>query len=384
MDENEPRDADTLTTKLEVERQRLQTLFDTVPSAIFITDVNGRFIQTNELFKTLWGGDVPLPRGFGDYHNFKGWWAETGFPLEPDDWGVSRAIKKGETSIGEMVDIKRIDGSIGTIVIASAPVRDRDGKIIGGICAGQDITAQRRLERLAKETLERNELYVDVLSHDVGNLNAASLGYLQLLADSGSLGEKEKVWAAKAMDSIHGMTRLVSMMRKVQAASSLEDTRVQDLNELILQIVSEYKSMTEREIVINYSGKDGYQVLASGLLRDTFTAVIGNAIAHSTGPLVIGITIDQISRNDKVHHRVRIEDNGPGIPDEMKAAIFSRVKRGTTKGVGSGLGLYLVQRLIEGMGGEISVEDRVIGDHTQGASFALLFPRPFGTSVPFK
>jgi signal transduction histidine kinase len=370
--------------QLEEERRRLQALFDTIPSAIFIADASGRFIQTNELFKTLWGGDVPLPRGFGDYHNFQGWWSETGFPLKPDDWGVSRAIRKGETSIGEMVDIRRVDGSIGTIVIASAPVLDKDGKIIGGICAGQDITVQRRLEKLAKETLERNELYVDVLSHDIGNLNAAALGYLQLLVDKESLGEKERGWALRAIDSVTEVSRLVDMMRKIQATGSLDEARVQDLDDLILQIVSEYESITERNMVINYAGVKGYQVLATGLLRDAFTAIIGNAITHSTGALTIDITVDEVSRAGGTYHRVRFADNGPGIPDEMKATIFSRVKRGATKGVGSGLGLFLVQRLVEGMGGEITVEDRVPGDNTKGSSFSLLFPRPFGNGPLYK
>ena len=368
--------------RLEEEHQRLQALFDTIPSAVFITDADGRFIQTNELFKTLWGGDVPLPRGFGDYHNFRGWWAETGFPLDPDDWGVARAIRRGETSIGEVVDIKRVDGTVGTIVIASAPIFDKHGNITGGMCAGQDITRQRRLERLAKETLERNELYVDVLSHDIGNLNAAALGYLQLLADKESLGFKERGWVNGAADSIMEVSRLIDMMRKIQSTDSLNDARVQDLNDLISQIVEEHRTITERELVIRYSGEKGYQVLATGLLRDALTAIIGNAIAHSTGPLTIDITVDQVGRAGRSYHRVRIADNGPGVPDDMKAAIFSRVRRGATKGVGSGLGLFLVQRLVEGMGGEVSVEDRVPGDHTKGACFNLLFPRPFGTGLP--
>jgi len=349
-----------------------------MPSATFIADANGRFIHTNERFKTLWGGDVPLPRGFDDYQNFQGWWAQTGFPLDPDDWGVSRAIKKGETSIGEVVDIRRIDGSIGTVVIASAPIVDQDGAVLGGLCVGQDITSQRRMERLAKEAMERSELYVDVLSHDIGNLNAASLGYLQLLADSGTLGEKEKAWVESAMASVEEVSHLVATMRKMQAAGSLDEAQVQDLDDLVRQIVSEYRSITGRELVINYTGSKGHQVLATGLLRDAITAVIGNAVAHATGPPVVDITVDEVERGGEVYHRVRIADHGPGIPDELKALVFSRARR-SMKGVGSGLGLSLVRRLVEGMGGEITVGDRVPGDHARGACFTLLFPRPYGT-----
>lgn len=69
-----------------------------------------------------------------------------------------------------------------------------------------------------------------------------------------------------------------------------------------------------------------------------------------------------------------VEYNGPGIPDEVKEKLFHRLERSATKAHGKGLGLYLVRTLVEGYNRDVWVEDRVPGDHTQGAKFVILLP----------
>ena len=69
-----------------------------------------------------------------------------------------------------------------------------------------------------------------------------------------------------------------------------------------------------------------------------------------------------------------MEDNGPGIPDDFKSLVFNRVLKGTARAKGMGLGLYLVKSLVASYHGHVWVEDRVPGDHTQGAKFVVLLP----------
>jgi hypothetical protein len=65
------------------------------------------------------------------------------------------------------------------------------------------------------------------------------------------MGIRKKSWAMGAMDSNMEVSRLVDMLRKMQAANSWDDAMVQDLDGLILQIVDEYNAITERDLVIN-------------------------------------------------------------------------------------------------------------------------------------
>lgn len=363
-----------MSAQLEKGRLRLHTLMDIIPTGVIITDTMGRFVQTNEMIREILRGELPQVDSFRDYTKIKAWRSDTGVLLQMDDWGIYRAIKKGEISISEVVDIERQDGTIGTIVISSAPIKDEQGAIVGAISAIQDITEQREVERIAGEAVERNKLYIDVLSHDVTNLNAAALGYLQLLEGMKDLSEKEQAWVTNSIKSISEVTRLIEKLNQIQMVGAGEEARVLDLNDYILQIKQQYDLISGREITIDYSGNTVHEVMATVLLSDIITSIIENSVLHSTGPLTIKILVDTVERKGRRYKEVSIEDNGPGIPDEMKEMVFSRIKRGTTKGVGSGLGLFLVKRLVEGMGGEVWVEDRVSGEHSKGAKFVVLLP----------
>jgi len=77
-----------------------------------------------------------------------------------------------------------------------------------------------------------------------------------------------------------------------------------------------------------------------------------------------------------------MEDDGPGIPDDIKPKVFLRKYRGQTKGQGSGLGLYLTKRLVEDNGGRIWLEDRVPGDHSRGVRFIVHLPATTFPAAP--
>ena len=86
------------------------------------------------------------------------------------------------------------------------------------------------------------------------------------------------------------------------------------------------------------------------------------------------MTVSKVFEDGREYYRTIVEDNGPGIPDDMKDRIFSRLLRGGTKASGAGLGTYLVRRLVEDYHGRVWAEDRLAGDHSQGARFVVLLP----------
>jgi signal transduction histidine kinase len=107
---------------------------------------------------------------------------------------------------------------------------------------------------------------------------------------------------------------------------------------------------------------------------EIFSNLIDNAIRHSSGPINVWIRVSTVFESGREYHRIDIEDNGPGIPDQVKEQIFTRAWRGRTKAVGKGLGLFLVRRLVEDFDGRVWVEDRIIGDPTKGSRFVVLLP----------
>ncbi len=140
-----------MVSDLDVQARRLQAVLDALPVGVFIADVSGRIVQTNSLVDDIWGGSAPRPRFVEEYSAYKGWWPETGERVKAEDWALARAVLKGETSVGEVIDIECFDGARGTILNSAAPITDENGRVIGGVAAIQDISLQRQMEIRAAE-----------------------------------------------------------------------------------------------------------------------------------------------------------------------------------------------------------------------------------------
>jgi len=89
---------------------------------------------------------------------------------------------------------------------------------------------------------------------------------------------------------------------------------------------------------------------------------------------VINIRLGRVKIDEKEFYQISIEDNGPGINPDLKSRIFNRMYYEGGIMRGKGLGLYLAKTLVECYHGNISVEDRIRGDYTQGARFVVTLP----------
>ena len=72
---------------------------------------------------------------------------------------------------------------------------------------------------------------------------------------------------------------------------------------------------------------------------------------------------------------MEFRDHGKGIPDASKKEIFERPDTEEWSVSGSGLSLAVVRAFVMGVGSSVRVEDRVAGDHGQGANIVLVLPR---------
>jgi PAS domain S-box-containing protein len=219
------------------------------------------------------------------------------------------------------------------------------------------------------------ELLLDLVCHDINNMNQAQIGYLEFALgamdpDSIAYGCVEKCLAMMTRSS--GLLRNVQKLQQISTgARTLE---LVDLGNVLAEAVGQSATENGREVKISFTLDGEYKVMANALLKDAFLNVLGNAIKHSSGPLAIDVRMKKVSEGGINFCQVAIADNGPGIPDEMKRRLFNRFERGSTPASGKGLGLYLVRKLIEGYGGRAWVEDCVPGDHRQGSRFVIALP----------
>lgn len=148
---------------LETTKARLQAVLDVLPVGVCIADANGRLIHLNAAARAIWGENMPYATSAEEYHVYRGWWTNTGQPLAPEEWGMARALRSGEVSIGEEIDIEAFDGQRKTMLHYAAPIRDAAGAIIGGVVAILDITERKRLEQLERQVVAEKETRLALL-----------------------------------------------------------------------------------------------------------------------------------------------------------------------------------------------------------------------------
>lgn len=239
-------------------------------------------------------------------------------------------------------------------------------------------TERRKAEAELQNAKEQGELYMDILCHDINNMNTVALGYLELAHDKlkieGCIDAGERRMITKTIENLRNSSTLIDNVRKLRREKEgvLKAERT-DLMEILTSVKGQFTGIPDRDVRIDIDSKCRCFVMANELLRDVFSNLVGNAIKHSKGPLMINISLTCPSEGRNYFCQVSVEDNGPGIPDMVKAQIIGPHRRITT-GQSRGIGLYLVRTLIDDYHGSIRVEDRVKGDHTKGARFIITLP----------
>jgi PAS domain S-box-containing protein len=255
--------------------------------------------------------------------------------------------------------MRRCDGSEWVAVVAARKIA-ADIAVLTFI----DITERLNMEKLLQQLNDDANLYLDILTHDVNNINTASLNYGRLLLERPGV-EKEVLSykLIKSLEKSDEIIRNVSTLRKLRE-SPAKQTRFR-LADIIRKEVSGYP-----DAWIEYDGGDAV-IIADDMLSSVFSNLIGNSIKYG-GPIPrIAIRVTPGER-DVV---VSIEDHGHGIPDPLKPLIFERFQRGDTSVSGRGLGLFICRTLVERYGGSIQAEDRIPGDPLQGAAIRFTLPR---------
>jgi len=366
---------------VEVERRRLFDVLETMPAMVCLLTADYHIAFANRAFRDKFGEDhgrhcyeycfgVAEPCEFCESYNV----LKTG---QPHHWEVTGP----DGSVIEAHDYPFTDAD-GSPLILEMDVDITERKRAEAVLRDMNEILERRVaERIAElnESKMQAELYLDLMGHDISNMHQIAMGQLELaneiMDEEGGLKAEEKELIETPLSTLNRSARLIENVRKLQCMRRGEFKEESiDLNDLLSNIVKEHEFMLPADS-IKFVCDGPRRVMANKLLHDVFSNLIGNAIKHSDGNGVnINIRPETASENGKNYHKVSVEDTGPGVPDDMKDRVFNRLQRGDTKARGLGLGLYIVNALVESYHGKVWVEDRVQGDYKKGSRFVVLLP----------
>ncbi|NMC77546.1 MAG: PAS domain-containing sensor histidine kinase [Candidatus Methanofastidiosa archaeon] len=232
------------------------------------------------------------------------------------------------------------------------PLKDDQGNIHGILCVGTDITERKKAEDKIKELNETLRILNKILRHDILNDLTIVLTVCDLMGD---VNPKLKEKASRALEK---SINLIERIRELeQAIISGENVQKVEINKVILEVIKNYP-----EIDFKVTGQ--CEICTDEAIFSVLDNIIRNAIIHGKTKK---IDID-IIRTEKMC-KVRIADYGIGIPDNIKHRIFEEgFSYGNHKS--TGLGLYIVKKIVERYGGAIKVEDNT----PKGAIFTIIYP----------
>ena len=343
------------------------------PDAMCICDNDGNLVTSNDLFSRMF--TRARPEDTATFNLF-------GHLMVLEDFRSQLAGLKQ----GNIIVMPQVDGCLVTnssqplyLNIKAFPTFGSDGKISNYVLIFEDITDNVLTNDTLKAAKNQAELYVDLMGHDINNMNQVAYGYLELALDKlnkdGKIGKDDQILISNPIESLNNITNLISNVRKIQRErSGSYQPEIIDVGKMLEKVKDQYSSILRGNVVINYVPEAQCFVIANELLNDVFINLVGNAIKHSRGPLTVDIKMSKVVDCDSNYCRIIVQDNGPGIPDDLKITLFERLNLTETRVRGKGFGLCLIKMLVDDYKGEFWVEDRVKGDYSKGAKFIIMLP----------
>ena len=263
------------------------------------------------------------------------------------------------------------------------PLRDEEGEIYGLIGITRDVTERKRLERdliFAKEQADKASsakgIFLANMSHEIRTPLNSIIGFSELLNEM--VHDDLQLSYLKAINS--SAKTLLALINDVLDLSKIESgsieirkspVRLEDLGEDIrdmFQLKADQKALSFDVTVENPISE--YVKLDELRLKQVLINIVGNSIKFTKeGSVSVEIIFSE--NGGKYLLNMRISDTGPGIDPSAQNRIFeSFYQDDHTSDLqkGTGLGLAITKRLVNLMGGEISVES-VLGE---GARFDII------------
>lgn len=246
-------------------------------------------------------------------------------------------------------------------------------QLAGCVVVFQDLTELRRLQQEVAQGERLAELgrFAAGLAHEIRNPLAAMIGCLQLLqSETGAHtgGDAARLLGIVQREAERLSVLVSEFLRYARPSTpTLLPTRVLSLaREAVDAATPGFPPFVEFDV----EGEDALALCDAEQVRQALWNLLSNAVqvlAHHRGPTPAGRVHVSVRRRE---HMVllAVDDDGPGVPEELRTRIFEPFF--TTRAEGTGLGLAAVHQMMQQMHGKVSVETSALG----GARFILQLP----------
>ncbi|MES2730619.1 MAG: PAS domain-containing sensor histidine kinase [Bacteroidota bacterium] len=374
---------------LQESKERFQAAVEAVQGILWTNNAEGQMEGPQPGWAALTGQSHQEYQGYG--------WAQA---IHPEDAQATveawtQAVKERKPFVFEH-RVRRKNGNWGIFSIRSIPLLDSQGQIREWVGVHTDVTQQRQAEEerhlFAQELAANNEelqaaneeikanneelakvnqalLHTNIdldnfvysASHDLKGPIANLEGLLRILSRQLKpqlQGQELKMLdlmneaLGKFKDTLQGMLDMAKVQKNLE-----EETERVMLSQLLEEVKEDIGDLMEQQgAEIQADFQEVEISFARPKLRSILYNLLSNALKYRSPQRLAVVLLKSFDEGD--YCVLSIEDNGLGISESQLSKLFSMFKRFHTHVEGTGIGLYIIKRIIENSGGKITVESR--------------------------
>ena len=360
-------ETEKILTKLNTCEHIFGTIFDSAAIGLALITLNYEWVQINPALTKLLGYslDELSQKTFKDI-------------THPDDLSVDlselEALVAGEKSLySHKKRYLHKDGHTIWIQLHVSVINDEHGKPLYFLSQVQDISKEHRIDEAKTE-------FVSLASHQLRTPLTAIGWYVQLLEDDHSepLSESQQENITEISNSQrHALEMMKALLNvsRIELGTFMVDPKPLDLAQNASSVLQELRQQIEEkklQIEEHYDHDIGIVEMDPNLVRIIFQNLLSNAVKYTPDEGSIQIRLGQTDNTITI----QVTDSGYGIPQAEQSKVFQKLFRAENiiqkVKEGTGLGLYLVKKIVEEISqGTITFESEV--DH--GTTFTVELPR---------
>lgn len=350
----------------------IRSILDSSPDLFYYRDENGKLAQCNKMFESLVGRPFDWLIG------------KTVEEIYPDNIAArvlisDLEVENKQSQITLDVEYETDSGEVLWFEMRKVPFYNRNGRYIGILAFGRDITARKRAEQALEQAFLDKGKFIATLSHELRTPLNGIVGLTRMLLDSG-VNDQQRSWANTIFSSAETLGNIFNDLIDLDKVDRHElDIACESVNiaEFISDIVNFAGLISQQKgLRLDLQQQGNTDVFASidpTRLRQVLWNLINNAVKF-TKQGEIGVRFECQTAVAKPQLKIVVRDTGIGIAAAEQAKIFDMYYKvedpNRSNALGSGIGLAVSKALVEAMGGKISVSSEL----GKGSEFTVFIP----------
>jgi signal transduction histidine kinase len=352
-------------------KREWESAIDALPDLICLVDHTGAILRANRIVEEWLLGRVDMVRGLPLHQLLHPDCSDPACYFEVIHRQVISQAVQGESFEREAYDpvLQR------HVHIHAQPVLERDqASPYTAVVTVSDISDRRRVELERERLIGDLDAYAHTVAHDLKNPVGLVVGYAEYVDR-----ELSTMPLTEIRDHIRTIARVGSKLNDIidelllfaEVQEAQVNMRPLEMGSIVAEALERLQPLTSKyaaslSVPVSWPTVVGYRQW----IEEVWVNYLSNAVKYGGPSPHIQLGADPQANGMA---RFWVKDDGPGIPPEQRASLFSRFGQGRGRSAkGYGLGLSIVQRIIEKLGGEVGLDSPPAAD--SGSLFYFTLP----------